>query len=237
MHHYRSAIQDPELLRQIQAFAAQEGIHGAEHHKYNVRVAGKKARGYEYVAGMLREDATLSPIQRLAATVALEHFTAMLASEFLSNPTYASRMDPKHAELWLWHAVEETEHKAVAFDVYSAVGGGYALRTTMMVRMTLGLILSAAYLMGDLLWQDRRDLRPAHAWSFVRWGFLSPGFFRKSSPRGSISSARASIPGRTTTRASSPRGRPRTPRRPRAPPTAGLRARAARAPLGARSPS
>jgi predicted metal-dependent hydrolase len=182
VHHYRSAIKDPELLRQIQAFAAQEGTHGAEHHKYNVRVAGKKAKAYEYVAGMLREDTTLSPIQRLAATVALEHFTAMLASEFLSNPTYASRMDPKHAELWLWHAVEETEHKAVAFDVYSAVGGGYALRTTMMVRMTLGLIFSAAYLMGDLLWQDRRELRPAHAWSFVRWGFLSPGFFRKIVP-------------------------------------------------------
>jgi predicted metal-dependent hydrolase len=182
VQHYRSAISDPELLRQIQAFAAQEGTHGAEHHKYNVRVAGKKAKAYEYVAGMLREDAALSPIDRLAATVALEHFTAMLADEFLQDPIYASGMDPKHAELWLWHAVEETEHKAVAFDVYTAVGGGYVRRSAMMVRMTAGLILSAAYLMGDLLWADRKELRPGHAWSFVQWGFLSPGFFRQIVP-------------------------------------------------------
>jgi uncharacterized protein len=182
VQHYKSAISDPELLRQIQAFGAQEGTHGAEHHKYNVRIAGQRAKGYEYVAGMLREDPTLSPIDRLAATVALEHFTAMLADEFLKNPIYASRMDPKHAELWLWHAVEETEHKAVAFDVYRAVGGGYVRRTTMMCRMTAGLILSAAYIMGDLLYRDRKDLRPAHAWTFIRWGFLSPGFFRNIVP-------------------------------------------------------
>jgi hypothetical protein len=131
---------------------------------------------------MLREDTTIAPIDRLAATVALEHFTAMLADEFLQDPIYASGMDPKHSELWLWHAVEETEHKAVAFDVYCAVGGGYVRRTTMMCRMTAGLILSAAYLMGDLLWNDRKDLRPEHAWAFVRWGFLSPGFFRKIVP-------------------------------------------------------
>jgi uncharacterized protein len=182
VHHYRSAISDPALLRDIQAFTAQEGTHGAEHHKYNVRIAGKKTQAYEYVAGMLREDQTISPIDRLAATVALEHFTAMLADEFLQNPVYASRMDPKHAELWLWHAVEETEHKAVAFDVYTAVGGGYVRRTTMMCRMTAGLILSAAYLMGDLLWHDRKDLKASHAWTFVKWGFLAPGFFRQIVP-------------------------------------------------------
>jgi len=182
VQHYRSSITDPELLTQIQAFAAQEGTHGAEHHKYNVRVAGKKAKAYEYLAGMLREDPTLSPLSRLAATVALEHFTAMLASEFLENPIYANRMDPKHAELWLWHAVEETEHKAVAFDVYRAVGGGYFRRSVMMWRMTFGLIFSSAYLMGDLLWQDRKDLTAADAWSFVKFGFVSPGFFRNIVP-------------------------------------------------------
>jgi predicted metal-dependent hydrolase len=183
VHHFKSAVSDPELLGQMQAFAAQEGTHGAEHHKYNVRVAGgRRAKAYEHVAGMLREDPTLTPIDRLAATVALEHFTAMLADEFLKNPIYASRMHPKHAELWLWHAVEETEHKAVAFDVYTAAGGGYARRATMMCRMTFGLIVSAALLMGDLLWRDRRELQLRHAWTFVRWGFLSPGFFRNITP-------------------------------------------------------
>ena len=83
------------------------------------------------IAGQLRHPIArriLSPMNRLAITVALEHFTAIMADELLRNPEYEKLMDPEHAKLWLWHAVEETEHKAVAFDVYRAVGGGYVRR-------------------------------------------------------------------------------------------------------------
>lgn len=33
--------------------------------------------------------------------------------------------EPQLRRLWEWHAVEELEHKAVAFDAYRAGGGGY----------------------------------------------------------------------------------------------------------------
>ena len=181
---YRDKIVDPVLQKQVTAFAAQEGMHAAEHHKYNVRAAGALAEGYEAIAGHLRHPLArrvLSPMNRLAITVALEHFTAIMADELLKNPAYEKLMDPEHAKLWLWHAVEETEHKAVAFDVYRAVGGGYLRRAAMMQVMTFLFILASARLLAGLLSNDRSATRPTLS-RFLEVGFVSPGFFRNCFP-------------------------------------------------------
>jgi predicted metal-dependent hydrolase len=58
------------------------------------------------------------PIANLAATIALEHLTALLARETLANPRNMRGADGGPAELWRWHAVEEIEHKAVAYDTW-----------------------------------------------------------------------------------------------------------------------
>src|SRR3546814_19662958 len=55
-----------------------------------------------------------SPIQQLAATCALEHFTATLAHDALANPTHLGGAAEEARQLWRWHAIEEIEHKAVA---------------------------------------------------------------------------------------------------------------------------
>jgi predicted metal-dependent hydrolase len=181
---YRDQIVDPVLQKQVTAFAAQEGMHAAEHHKYNVRAAGERTAGYEAIAGHLRHPLArrvLSPMNRLAITVALEHFTAMMADELLKNPAYEKLMDPEHAKLWLWHAVEETEHKAVAFDVYRAVGGGYLRRASMMQLMTFLFIVASARLLAGLLWNDGSQKRPNLS-RFIEVGFVSPGFFRNCFP-------------------------------------------------------
>ena len=97
---YRDQIVDPVLQRQVTAFAAQEGMHAAEHHKYNVRAAGALSERYEAIAGYLRHPLSrrvLSPMNRLAITVALEHFTAIMADELLKNPAYEKLMAPAHA--------------------------------------------------------------------------------------------------------------------------------------------
>jgi predicted metal-dependent hydrolase len=83
----------------------------------------------------------------LTATTALEHFTATIASELLRNPHIQELMtDPTMSYMWYWHAVEENEHKAVAFDVYEAVFGkgvkAYALRSSALV-MAMVLIFAA----------------------------------------------------------------------------------------------
>ncbi len=58
----------------------------------------------------------------LTATTALEHFTATIASQLLVN-TYIQELmtDKTMSTMWYWHAIEENEHKAVAFDVYEGV--------------------------------------------------------------------------------------------------------------------
>ena len=41
----------------------------------------------------------------------------------MRNPRWMDGADPVMADLWHWHAVEETEHKSVAYDVFLAIGG------------------------------------------------------------------------------------------------------------------
>jgi predicted metal-dependent hydrolase len=185
VNHYKEQIVDPVLRKQVAAFAAQEGMHSVEHHKYNVRAAGDLAEELEGLAGHLRQPAArraLSHMNRLAVTVALEHFTAIMADELLRNPAYSDLMDPEHAKLWLWHAVEETEHKAVAFDVYEAVGGGYVRRAIVMQIATVLFFLGSAELLVRLLGKTHTTPRPGEVTRFLNLAFGSPGFFRKVFP-------------------------------------------------------
>ena len=87
----------------------------------------------------------LPPTSNLAATAALEHFTATLAELILTEPAARELIgDPAVKELFLWHALEESEHKAVAFDVYRISGGSERLRTFTMDVLTFGFIVGMA---------------------------------------------------------------------------------------------
>jgi predicted metal-dependent hydrolase len=76
----------------------------------------------------------------LGVTVALEHFTALFAHEFLAQPDRYIRGDNEQAELWRWHSVEEIEHKAVAYDVLQKVAPSYPLRVAGMFMATTTLL-------------------------------------------------------------------------------------------------
>src|SRR3546814_2150957 len=41
-----------------------------------------------------------------------------LAHDALANPTHLGGAADEARQLWRWHAIEEIEHKAVAFDTY-----------------------------------------------------------------------------------------------------------------------
>lgn len=67
----------------------------------------------------------------LSFTVALEHLTATLAEVLLRDETIFDGMPENMKNLFQWHAVEEIEHKAVAFDVFRDIAkGSYAERMT-----------------------------------------------------------------------------------------------------------
>src|SRR6478609_4705194 len=137
VRHFRDEITDPELKRQVAGFIGQEAMHGREHRAFNDRLdeLGYPVKRYERItrAGLKNRERIASPKSNLAATAALEHFTATLAELLLTNEDV--RRDFGHDEvrnLFLWHALEESEHKAVAFDVYKAIGGTERMRVLTM---------------------------------------------------------------------------------------------------------
>lgn len=139
---YRGEIDDAELLAEIRAFSRQEGVHTREHESYNamLRRQGYDVDGFERrikrLLGLPRLAGPLRDRACLAVTVALEHWTAMFAHFVLEDDSIMSGAHPAMAALWRWHAAEECEHKAVAFDVYERTGGGYLLRCALMLLVT-----------------------------------------------------------------------------------------------------
>lgn len=124
-----------ELAARVRGFFGQEGRHAQAHERFfdTLRAQGYPVDDflvrYERVAYGFIEKAS-PPALRLATTVALEHFTAILAEDALSDYSAAglSEAHPAMRALLEWHAVEEIEHKSVAFDVLTAVNPSYLLR-------------------------------------------------------------------------------------------------------------
>ena len=95
--------------------------------------------------GLKIRERLLPAKSNLAATAALEHFTATLAELVLTNEEIRDLMgDDAVRDLFVWHALEESEHKAVAFDVYKAVGGGERLRVWTMNFFRFGFVVGMA---------------------------------------------------------------------------------------------
>lgn len=141
VRHYQDRISDPELQKEVRAFIGQEAHHGKEHEAFNTFM-GKKGLPIDAITafvkqGIAKEESLLSKERMLAKTCALEHFTAMFAETILEHPEFLDAMDERLRPLWLWHAVEESEHKAVAFDVYQQQVGSYWVRTSEMAFTTV----------------------------------------------------------------------------------------------------
>lgn len=146
---HRDQITDPELKKAVTAFIGQEAMHGREHDAYNEAFFAKAPAGkqFEDVVSVILARITqhMPAAFCLSATIALEHFTALLADGVLGDPRITAGADPQYAALWRWHALEETEHKAVAYDVWEVVMGksvgAYGLRS-------LGLVLATVIFWG-----------------------------------------------------------------------------------------
>ncbi|MFZ6005628.1 MAG: metal-dependent hydrolase [Actinomycetota bacterium] len=169
VRYYRDQITDPELKRQVAGFIGQEAVHGREHRVFNDRLSqlGYPTKRFERITrfGLEAREKIAPPASNLAATAALEHFTATLAELVLtSDETRAMFGHPEVRNLFLWHALEESEHKAVAFDVYKAIGGTERMRVWTMrflrfgfvAGMTVQVIIS---LLGDRATYRRGNLR------------------------------------------------------------------------------
>lgn len=159
----RDQITDPQLLADVDGFIGQEQMHGREHQVLNARLAehGYPTRGIDsYVRGLywVRERIQSKKVN-LAFTAALEHYTATLAELVLTDEAARDEVGRSTArDILTWHALEESEHKAVAFDVYKAVGGGEPLRIFIMILTDLLFIFETS-VMGVISIAMDRDAR------------------------------------------------------------------------------
>ncbi|UOB53794.1 metal-dependent hydrolase [Acinetobacter junii] len=133
------------LDREISAFIGQEAMHSKEHHAFHISAQqhGLNPESLEKVTGIVLKglEKVFSKKWNLLVTVGLEHYTAVLVVSMMETVN-EYMTDKTIRDLWLWHSVEETEHKAVAFDLYEYLYGNglnaYLPRVTI---FTLSLIL------------------------------------------------------------------------------------------------
>jgi uncharacterized protein len=176
-----------KLKEQVADFLYQEAMHTREHVVFNKmatdagydikKLEDRAARILGWARGKRR-------IHQLAATAALEHFTAMLAHALLADPRHLRDAPEEARQMWEWHAMEEIEHKAVAFDTYMAALkawpaiGRWGLRSVVMFAATMLFIYAVVANTKDLFRQDGID--NAGSWRrLFTYLFFSPGLMRK----------------------------------------------------------
>lgn len=178
-------IADPALRAEIRDFIGQEASHRFVHQQYNDQLA---AQGLVFVreqsiARRIRFLSRRDPLDWVAATCAIEHYTAMLADGVLALPSWLEGAEPDMHTVWSWHAAEENEHKGVAMDLYRAAGGGYWRRISVYIQASIYLALDIAIQTADnlrrdgQLWKARTWISGARTWlgrEGIFWHLLGP---------------------------------------------------------------
>src|ERR1700712_3034569 len=159
----KDEITDPKLRADVEGFIGQEEMHGREHRVLNEHLATLRypTRGIgRYVKGLywVRERIQTKQVN-LAFTAALEHYTATLAELLLTSDAARDAVGERGAkDILLWHALEESEHKAVAFDVYKAMGGTEGMRIVIMWLTHLLFVGETSIMAAISLLKDRYAL-------------------------------------------------------------------------------
>ncbi len=143
----RDQITDPQLKKQVGGFIGQEAIHGREHRELNQRLQrlGYPTRFIDRATkhGLALLARVAPRNHQLAVTAALEHYTSTLAEILLGDPEARAKFgDNEVLNILTWHAIEESEHKSVAFDVFQTVSGKHRIRAGVMNVTTFGFLLA-----------------------------------------------------------------------------------------------
>lgn len=142
----------PKLEKEIRAFVSQEVMHTREHVAFNKRV---EDAGYDIaflndqVSHVMDLIKSRPQIVNLCVTMALEHYTAILAKQFLEDPHAFRQAEGEQVDLWKWHAIEEIEHKGVAYDTWLHATQGWSRWKRWKMKSTLMLIVSINF------WKNR----------------------------------------------------------------------------------
>lgn len=179
---FKDRIDDPELLRHIKDFTRQEGQHGIVHTQYNNRLQeqgvrvdmilqGQERRLFGLIRGKLSREFTLG------ITAAAEHITAIMADAFVERPDILAGADHRVRAMYVWHAMEEMEHKAVAYDVLTKVAkAGYGTRVASMLLVTILFPFHVFRIMRHMLEVDGfTRWQRTKLWAKGLWWLYKPG--------------------------------------------------------------
>lgn len=180
---YRDRIADPVLLAQVKEFMYQEGQHGIVHTQFNDRV---KAQGVDVDKVLQKQKDLMFGFFRkyfsrsftLGQTAAAEHMTALMAHGFFSAG-FMQKADPRVRAMYAWHAIEEIEHKAVAYDVLTKVArASYFMRVFSFAFTTFSFPFHVFMVMRHMFKVDGVKNRPwvwlKGLWWLYGWGGLYP---------------------------------------------------------------
>jgi len=169
----------PDWAARQAGFIGQEATHRFVHGQFNAELArqGLVNHWERWALWRIARGAHLHPVNHVAVTAALEHFTAVLANAVLEHPRWLDDAEPDLALLWRWHAVEESEHKAVAFDLHRAMGGTQKRRLLWYLYVGLVFLIEANAQTAINLWRAGEWWKPRTAWQALRFLFFPGGLF------------------------------------------------------------
>jgi uncharacterized protein len=177
---------DSKLADEVRTFVEQEATHSREHAGMNRAIIGS---GYDIapldkaIRQFVNFFSSTSDTTKVGATMCIEHITAIVAAELLANDHHMDGADPEMRRLWLWHAVEEVEHKAVAFDVWMHATRNWSsfrrwlTRSSMMVAVSISFFINRTRGQVELMRQDGVGWRTALP-GLLRCGFNKSGIGR-----------------------------------------------------------
>ncbi len=151
VHEALPTITDPEVAEEALAFVRQEGQHSMAHRQH----AKELIKAYPAMQEIL--DEMTAVYDELTATTSVKYRLAYIADlEATFAPTFTMMLnnadslfapgDDRVASLFLWHFVEEIEHRSSALIIYDAVVGEpwYRMRVAPSVFQHAGGVLATA---------------------------------------------------------------------------------------------
>lgn len=168
----------------VRGFIGQEATHRHLHALYNAQLEKqglvnhwepRAARRLQKGRDEMFSKSAQGHLHELAITAAYEHFTAIFGDLTLerldqSGDWFADAEEPLKT-LWRWHAAEESEHKSVAFELYTRLGGNYRWRMRWFHYVLLQFTLDVVRQTVHNLWRDGSLHKPSTWWSATRFVF------------------------------------------------------------------
>lgn len=184
---YADNISDPKLIRDMDALIRQEGRHALMHLRCNdlLKNCGYPVirlfeRFHKFFIRTLRRFSP--PAWELAMPAAFEHFTSAISRDFIVNQTFWAGENSNAAiDFTNWHALEELEHQAVCFDVFSALEKRTWLLTLSLFFIWMPATLVSVYglqlylLLKDGILLKRKNWRPYLRFIFQSLPILTRG--------------------------------------------------------------